>query len=460
MNECITQTTQHFTASASLAAIGVKLSQLDFFGPIRTHVQIQQKTVKHTPVDKLTDAFISLLAGAHGVVEINTRLRTDVGLQRAFGRSSCAEQSVVQETLDACTAENVRQLQQALDEIYRSHSQGFRHDYEAGFHLLDVDMSGLPCGPKAAFATKGYFAGQYHRRGRQLGRVLATQYEEVVVDRLFAGNVQLIKALQPLVEAAETTLELDEAKRARTIIRVDAGSGTLDDLNWLLARGFEIMAKEYSGQRVLRLAKTVTAWVQDPDWSERSFGWVSEPPTDYVRPIQRIAVRCRRQDGTFAYGVLICSLSAEQVLAVLGRTSSQAADPVAVLAAYVTFYDQRGGGIETSLKGDKQGLGLTKRNKKPFEAQHILVLLGSLAHNVVVWARRWLSSPQIQRYGILRMVRDVFHISGLLRFDASGSVVEIVFNQEACLARSFLCPLQALLALLRVVVNLGETYVD
>ena len=75
-----------------------------------------------------------------------------------------------------------------------------------------------------------------------MGRVLATQYEEVVTDRLFAGNVQLVKALQPLVEAAETTLHLDEAKRARTIIRVDAGSGTLDDLNWLLAGGYEIMA--------------------------------------------------------------------------------------------------------------------------------------------------------------------------------------------------------------------------
>ncbi len=216
----------------------------------------------------------------------------------------------------------------------------------------------------AAFATKGYFAGQYHRRGRQLGRVLATCYEEVVVDRLFAGNVQLIKALQPLVEAAETTLELDAAKRARTIIRVDAGAGTLDDLNWLLSRGYEVMAKEYSGQRVLRLAKTVTEWVQDPVWSERSFGWVSEPPTGYVRPVLRIAVRCRRQDGTFAYGVLICSLSAEQVLRMLGRPRTPPADPVAVLVAYVTFYDQRGGGIETSLKGDKQGLGLTKRNKK------------------------------------------------------------------------------------------------
>src|SRR5260221_14768133 len=268
MNESITRTTKQFTGCASLAALGVKLRELKLFEPIAQQVQIAQKTIKDKPTDKLSDALISMLAGAHGLVEINTRLRADAALQRAFGRSRCAEQSVVQDTLNACTAQNVEQMEQALDTIYRQHSQGYQHDYQASFQMLDVDMSGLPCGPKAAFATKGYFAGQYHRRGRQLGRVLATQYEEVVVDRLFAGNVQLIKALQPLVEAAEITLELDAAKRARTIIRVDAGAGTLDDINWLLARGYEVLAKEYSGQRVLRLAKTVTTWVQDPVWSE------------------------------------------------------------------------------------------------------------------------------------------------------------------------------------------------
>jgi hypothetical protein len=457
MNECITNQTQHFTGCASLAAIGVKLSQLNLFGPIRTTVQIRQKTIKHTPVDKLYDAFISLLAGAQGLVEINTRLRTDPALQKAFGRSACAEQSVVQETLDACTVENVSEMQRSLDEIYRSHSQGFRHDYQASLQLLDVDMSGLPCGPKAAFATKGYFAGQYHRRGRQLGRVLATSDEEVVVDRLFAGNVQLIKALQPLVEAAETTLQLDAAKRARTIIRVDAGAGTLDDLNWLLARGYEVVAKEYAGRRVLRLAKTVVEWVQDPVWPERSFGWVTEQALGYVRPVRRIAVRCRRRDGTFAYGVLISSLSTQQVLALQKGSSMPQADPSAVLLAYVTFYDQRGGGIETSLKGDKQGLGLTKRNKKRFEAQHMLTLLGSLAHNVVVWARQWVAVPQIQHYGILRMVRDVFHVSGFLCFDAFGSVVAIVLNQDARLARSLAQSFRALLTPLHIVVNLGET---
>ncbi len=146
MNESVTATTTHFTRCATLAAIGAALKQRDLFGPIRAQVQIKQKTVKHTPIDKLVDACISVVAGAHGLVEINTRLRADPGLQRAFGRAACAEQSVVQETLDTCTPEHVIQLQQALAEIYRSHSHGFQHDYQASFQLLDGDMSGLPCG--------------------------------------------------------------------------------------------------------------------------------------------------------------------------------------------------------------------------------------------------------------------------------------------------------------------------
>ena len=57
--------------------------------------------------------------GHHGLVEINTRLRADQALQHAFGRSACAEQSVVQETLDHATPANVTQLQHALTTIYR-----------------------------------------------------------------------------------------------------------------------------------------------------------------------------------------------------------------------------------------------------------------------------------------------------------------------------------------------------
>ncbi len=41
------------TGHASLAVLGVKLRELDLFRPIRERVHIAQKTVRHTPTDKL-----------------------------------------------------------------------------------------------------------------------------------------------------------------------------------------------------------------------------------------------------------------------------------------------------------------------------------------------------------------------------------------------------------------------
>ena len=232
MNECITNVTCHFTPAASLAALRVKLQQLNVFEPIHRLVHIAQKMVKHTPSNKLYDGFIALLAGAHGVVEINTRLRTDRALQRAFGREHCAEQSVVQQTLDSCTPANVTQMEQAVDHIYCQHSRGYRHDYAADWQVLDVDMSGWLCGKQATFATKGYFANQArNRRGRQLGRVLATRYQEVVVDRLFPGNCQLNATLQTPVTAAQNTLQLTREQRSRTLVRIDAGGGSAPNVN-------------------------------------------------------------------------------------------------------------------------------------------------------------------------------------------------------------------------------------
>src|ERR1700736_297031 len=129
MHECITEGTKTNTSCASLAALGVKLNEMNLFEPIRRRVQIVQKTVKDQPIDKIYDGWIAMLAGAHGLVEINSRLRAESALQAAFGRSRCAEQSAVQQTLDACTPENVQQMEEALDEISRQSSQGCHHTF-------------------------------------------------------------------------------------------------------------------------------------------------------------------------------------------------------------------------------------------------------------------------------------------------------------------------------------------
>ena len=252
MNEFIMiseHVTAYFSSHASLAALSRKVNQLKVFAPIVQKVQIPQKTVKYSPVEKLMDAFITLLASGQGMVEINKRLKADVGLQRAFGRTGCAEQSVVQETLDSCTGENVVQMQQAMKIIFRRLSQTYRHDYQLDWQVLDTDMTGRPCGKKAKFTSKGYFAKQRNRRGRQEGYVIGTWYEEIVVERLFDGKTQLNKALRPLIKATEQVLELDKGKRTRTILRINSGGGSVEDINWLLERGYQVHGKDYSGVR-------------------------------------------------------------------------------------------------------------------------------------------------------------------------------------------------------------------
>ena len=62
--------------------------------------------------------------------------------------------------------------------------------------------------------------------------MLASRYGEIVVDRLFDGKTQLTRARPPLMQATETTLRLDEDKRKCTIVRLDAGGGSLDEVNW------------------------------------------------------------------------------------------------------------------------------------------------------------------------------------------------------------------------------------
>jgi hypothetical protein len=438
-----------------LVALGLKVQQLDLFRPIREQVHIKQKIVRYTPTDKLYDAWIAILAGAHGLVEVNTRLRSDPVVQAAFGRSACAEQSVIQDTLDACDATTVAQMEQALTSIFRQHSQAYRHDYTQQVQVLDIDSTGLPCGPKAACATKGYFAKQRNRRGRQLGRVLATHYQELVSEHLLPGTDQLAKALRPLVEATEQVLALDEVRRARTLIRVDAGGGSVGDLNWLLERGYQVLAKEYSGKRAHKLAATVVEWVDDPRVAGRQIGWVPGAASEYVRPVLRIAVRCRKKNGQWGIGVLIAATAAERAEA----RAEAPGPPVAELLTTVYRYDARGGGIETANKADKQGLGIGKRNKKRFEAQQVLGQLGRLAHNLIIWARGWLAAdaPSVRKLGVKRLVRDVFAVNGLVERDAAGGIRRIVLNQAHCYARRVLAALQSLVGPEHVVVSLGET---
>jgi hypothetical protein len=435
------------------------MTQQKMWDIVEEQVHIQQKVLTHTPTDKMLDAFISILAGGCGLVEINTRVRPDEGLQRSFGRDSCADQSTISDTFNACTPENVQEQRQALREIFQLYSQGYRHDYQQTLQVLDVDMTGMPAGRQAEGATKGYFSRQKNRRGRQLGRVLATLYDEVVVDRLYPGKKQLNNSFQGLVTAAEEVLALeqDPHKRQRTLLRVDGGGGKDADVNWTLERGYHLLTKVNNWKRAAKLARSVVTWYPDPKTGDREVGWVTEPHC-YARPTRQLAIRTPKKSGGWLYSVLVFTLSDEQLFWLARQPFRREPTDIQILFAALYAYDLRSGGVETSNKGSKSGLGVTKRNKRRFAAQEMLVLLAQLAYNLLTWTRNHLiiHHPRLGSFGPLRMVRDLFQIAGKIRLDAHNRILEITLNDAHALASPFVQTYSALLAKYDVSLNLGQ----
>ena len=369
-----------YSARASLVALGLHIQHMGIWAILRAQVHIKQKKRKHDPLDKLLDAFINILAGGHGLSEINTRVRPDPAVQHAFGRTGCAEQSSASRTLNAYTSENVQQFRQALREILRQHSRSYRHDYAHHWQLWDIDLTGLTAGRLGEGVTKGYFAKQKSKRGRQPGRLLATLYGEIIVDHLYPGKQQLNQGLRALVLEAEQTLEIDENKRKNTLIRVDGGGGVEADINWMLQHHYHILIKIKSWHRAAKLARSVTEWYADTKVADRQVRWVREPFA-YVQPTRQLAIRTPRPKGGWHYQVLVFTLTDTLLFELCQRPMPNALSDSHILLAALHAYDLRDGGLETQNKGDKQGLGLNKRNKRRFCAQEILVLLAQLAHD-------------------------------------------------------------------------------
>jgi hypothetical protein len=329
-------------------------------------------------------------------------------------------------------------MRTAINEILRCYGGSYQHPYDTQWQLLDVDVTGMPAGRRGEGVTKGYFAGAKNRRGRQLGRVLGSWYDEVVTDKLYNGKRQLDSSLPELVEEAEKALALEETKRRRTILRVDGGGGKDANINWMLNRSYHVLVKAKNWHRAFKLAATVTRWYPDPKMSDREVGWATQLHA-YAHPTRQLVLRKRKQNGQWSFHALIFTLTDQMLFELLAQPIPACPTDEQILMAALHFYDLRGGGLETQNKSDKQGLGLSRRNKHRFAAQEMLVLLAQLAHNLIIWTRNALAktNPRFRKYGILRTVRDVFHIPGSIQMTEQGNIGQITLNAQHPLAVAF-----------------------
>lgn len=390
---------------ASLCLLGGYLRRIGFFRPLEEGLNLQQKVRQYTPVQKVEMVFVSLLAGAKAIYHSGTTLRVDPALQAAFGLPGCAEQSVLAETLNAATEADVAALRQVVEASFLAYSAARRHDFTRAVLVLDLDLSPLPASKHAEGSERGYMGRCRSKTGRKLVRVRAAESQETVWEDVLPGNrVETLAVVQEAVAAAERLLGLagdgDEAraKRARTEWRLDSGWGSEEIINWLLARGYQVTGKFKSTSRVRKLVAPITAW--EPTSSPGREVAPVPAPVALARPCAQYAVRTPSKDkpGGYYQAVLFSS-----------RTDL-------AMQAVVDHYDGRAG-MEADLKGDKRGLGLGVLRKHKLAAQKLVVLLGQWAHNVLLWARRWLAkeAPRLSGFGIVRLVQEVWAVPGRVK---------------------------------------------
>ena len=232
------------TGRASLCALGEYLRRHCFFAPLREQVQIPQKTVRYRPIEKLLDALGGILCGAKTIAQNNVTIRTDRAVQRAFGRTGCAEQSTIARTLRACTAENVAQLDAGvlvLSEALWSHAPPPLPRQACCGSISISRPCRLAC--KAEGSERTWMGRNRSKTGRKTLRITASQYREILHETLLRGKASAVPALKPRCWRWKRRLGWTRERRAQIVLRMDGGFGTTEVLNWLLSRGYQVVAK-------------------------------------------------------------------------------------------------------------------------------------------------------------------------------------------------------------------------
>jgi len=471
------------TAHASLAGFAPLIESKGIFDKIHQQVEIPQKQLVYRPTDKLIFVVLGLFVGCEHIDEINHRLRPDKVLLSGFGYDSCADQSVIQDTLDGCVDANVIQLKGVLRSLYVEHNQSQVLVREAIEQVktvsIDMDLTGRPVSANAEGAKKGYFSKKRGIYGRQLARVLMPDTQEIIAEELYEGNRFSCQVFVEMLGEMEQALSLDtKEKRQRICLRLDGGFGTDKNINHALWKGYQLLAKMFSGNRARVLAQSVEHWVDTSadGQATRQAGWVTKPHR-YGRKTRQLAVRKpnpKKKSG-FNYVILVITDMTSEMLTLLSS------------------YDARSGVPESTFCQDNQGLAQRKLRKHRFVAQQMLMLLSQFAHNLCQWLKQWMISAlvakdkmeqsarlmmacqwekteqhpisseairltisSIQQRGIRRWVRQLFALDGVVVIK-NGVVTSLTLNANYPLISRFQLAFETLLKPVGVRVRLAKT---
>lgn len=214
----------------------------------------------------------------------------------------------------------------------------------------------------------------------------------------------------------QSSLDLDEKQRQRTVWRFDSGGGSTANFRLLSEQGYQIHAKGLSSSRAAALARQVTRW----DRYENIWFGEIKATFDLGQPF-RLFVERRRKNGSYIHSYFVSTLT----------LSSK--------KRFLSLYRERGGAEVEQFRQDKSGLSLAVRRKRSFNGQSGYILLTDLAHNLLAdFKLHALRNSRFEGFGIKRIVRDLLCLPGTLHFDQQGNLIHVALLSQKQFSRELL----------------------
>ena len=386
------------TRFAPLGVLGYCLTRSALLQPFWDQLDMRMKAYDHAVEEKLQDILVAIMAGCRSLHQVNTLIRPDAALARAWQRDGFAEQSTLSRLLDALEAQHIEQLRGGHLQLLQQHSQLQYHDWQRQL-LLDVDPTSLLTSKRAEGSRKGWISGPRNRYCRHIMRFMLAGYHENLLSLAYPGNRHGYEHFKPALKTLLEHWPWSKPQRQQIIIRSDAEQGTDENVRYALWLGFQLLLKGYSGRRTQAWVKRVpqTAWHIAADNAHRAM--TAAPAVLRLgRRVNAFLLRWRDPKQRYRYATLLSTLDLPQF-------------------TLWEIYDGRGG-AETEFRADKSGLKLHLRRKHSLNAQEAWVILTDVAHNLLAWLHPWmLADSAFAAFGPKRLVSDLLNIPGQLVFE-------------------------------------------
>lgn len=389
---------------------------LGVFKIFKEHFQMSMKEIKYSYLQKVATLISSIGVGCEYIHDINDKLLPYPSLAGLLDMERFPDQSQINRFLRRIGVKEVLDISLVFELLLKEYGICM----SKGKVSLNIDSTGLVVyGDTYEFKAKGYFPKQRGKEGYQLSLCSTDdEFQEVLSVILDPGNIPLSSRLfDSIYQAAEVLGDLDRIG----VLRIDGIFGSGANVEALLEEGFSFIVKGMNPRTAFNLAQELVFenwyWVN-------STTEVAEIGKIYITnckyPVRTIVMKEMNAKGKWIFRHLYTSISPKEMDCV---------------ETFICYNERQG--IESLIKGDKNGLYITNLRTRSFFGIEGFLYFAFITHNLLsLFRKEILKDTGLEHLGIEELTKKLMNIPA--KFQREGNKINLIFPLYHRYSRAFI----------------------